>query len=97
MPSLRTSGRGDSGAAVAPLRAFSPDTVYSANEVIAGVAGGSVGVLGTLIQLELKQVRNEPCDLHRHISYLDMNLFVIVSVGEYTGMQKRTRFKLKCQ
>lgn len=36
--------------------ALNPDTVYTANEMIAGVAGGSVGVLGTLIQLELKQV-----------------------------------------
>lgn len=42
---------------MAPLMSLDPDTVYSANEWIAGVAGGSVGVLGTLIQLELKQVR----------------------------------------
>lgn len=41
---------------VGPLKALNPDTVYTANEWIAGVAGGSVGVLGTLIQLELKQV-----------------------------------------
>lgn len=41
---------------VAPLSALNPETVYSANEWIAGLAGGSVGVLGTLIQLELKQV-----------------------------------------
>lgn len=48
---------GRRGKSVAPLRALNPDTLYSANEWIAGVAGGSVGVLGTLIQLELKQVR----------------------------------------
>ena len=58
VPPLHTSGHRGSEA-VAPLRVFSPDTVYSANEVIAGVAGGSVGVLGTLIQLELKQVRKQ--------------------------------------
>lgn len=54
MPPLHVSGRRDS---VGPLSVFSPDTVYSANDLIAAVAGGSVGVLGTLIQLELKQVR----------------------------------------
>lgn len=54
MSPLHNSDRRDS---VGALSIFSPDTVYSANEVIAAVAGGSVGVLGTLIQLELKQVR----------------------------------------
>lgn len=55
MPPMPSCDRRDIG--VAPLNALSPDTVYSANDWIAGVAGGSVGVLGTLIQLELKQVR----------------------------------------
>lgn len=54
MPMSSTTGRRDT--IVAPLSALNPDTLYSANEWIAGVAGGSVGVLGTLIQLELKQV-----------------------------------------
>lgn len=54
-PLAQNGGRRDTG--VAPLSALNPDTLYSANEWIAGVAGGSVGVLGTLIQLELKQVR----------------------------------------
>lgn len=54
-PLVRTNGR--RGTDLAPLSALNPDTLYSANEWIAGVAGGSVGVLGTLIQLELKQVR----------------------------------------
>lgn len=49
----QSGGRGAKN--VAPLSALNPDTLYSANEWIAGVAGGSVGVLGTLIQLELKQ------------------------------------------
>lgn len=53
-PLAQNGGRRDKG--VAPLSALNPDTLYSANEWIAGVAGGSVGVLGTLIQLELKQV-----------------------------------------
>lgn len=50
----RTDRHGNSR--VAPLKALNPDTVYSVNDWIAGLAGGSVGVLGTLIQLELKQV-----------------------------------------
>lgn len=53
-PLVHSSGR--RGENVAPLSAINPDTLYSANEWIAGLAGGSVGVLGTLIQLELKQV-----------------------------------------
>ncbi len=54
LPMSPTTGRRDT--LMAPLSALNPDTLYSANEWIAGVAGGSVGVLGTLIQLELKQV-----------------------------------------
>lgn len=57
MPPMRNRDRHDIG--VAPLSALNPETVYSANEWIAGLAGGSVGVLGTLIQLELKQVTTE--------------------------------------
>lgn len=57
-PLAQCGGRRDNN--VAPLSALSPDTLYSANEWIAGVAGGSVGVLGTLIQLELKQVSAGP-------------------------------------
>lgn len=53
-PLVQSNGNRDTG--VAPLSAINPDTLYSANEWIAGLAGGSVGVLGTLIQLELKQV-----------------------------------------
>lgn len=53
-PVAQSGGRRDKN--VAPLSALNPDTLYSANEWIAGVAGGSVGVLGTLIRLELKQV-----------------------------------------
>ncbi|CAM9794580.1 unnamed protein product [Discosporangium mesarthrocarpum] len=43
--------------AVAPLRALDPNIVFNVNDWLAAMAGGSVGVMGTLIQLELKQER----------------------------------------
>ncbi|CAM9605902.1 unnamed protein product [Scytosiphon promiscuus] len=65
-PLVQSSGHRDGS--VAPLNAINPDTLYSANEWIAGVAGGSVGVLGTLIQLELKQ---EKLKSRRNCPYCD--------------------------
>ncbi|CAM9232529.1 unnamed protein product [Pylaiella littoralis] len=65
-PLVHSSGR--RGENVAPLSAINPDTLYSANEWIAGLAGGSVGVLGTLIQLELKQ---EKLKSRRNCPYCD--------------------------
>lgn len=47
------------GQAAGPLQAINSDAIYTANDWIAAVAGGSVGVMGTLIQLELKQVTCE--------------------------------------
>ncbi|CAM9388277.1 unnamed protein product, partial [Hapterophycus canaliculatus] len=67
MPPLG-QGRDHRDRSVAPLRAINPDTLYSANDWIAGVAGGSVGVLGTLIQLELKQ---EKLKSRRNCPYCD--------------------------
>lgn len=49
-------GSSSAAGAAGPLRAIDPDAIYTANDWIAGIAGGSVGVMGTLIQLELKQV-----------------------------------------
>ncbi|CAM9320833.1 unnamed protein product [Ectocarpus fasciculatus] len=62
------NGSGQRDRSIAPLRAINQDTLFSANEWIAGVAGGSVGVLGTLIQLELKQ---EKLKSRRNCPYCD--------------------------
>lgn len=78
MPPLRNCRRENS---VAPLLALNPDTVYSVNEVIAGIAGGSVGVLGTLIQLELKQVQHERGGGGRDSRQGVWNLFCSVGVA----------------
>lgn len=61
-------GSSSAAGAAGPLRAIDPDAIYTANDWIAGIAGGSVGVMGTLIQLELKQ---EKLKTRRNCPYCD--------------------------
>ncbi|CAM9965106.1 unnamed protein product [Ectocarpus sp. 12 AP-2014] len=79
------NGSGQRDRTVAPLRAINQDTLFSANEWIAGVAGGSVGVLGTLIRLELKQ---EKLKTRRNCPYCDgsgkLVCAVCFSAGTFT-------------